>query len=1010
MREMTRAALVFLVLLAVPVASHAQTLGTIAGVVKDASGAVLPGTTVEVASPALIEKVRTAATDGAGQYAIIDLPPGTYSVTFTLPGFSSVKRDGVGVLANFTASVNAELKVGAVTETITVTGASPLVDVQGTITNRAVTPDLIKAIPNGGTMYQLAAMMPGVFISGGQDVGGSSGSPVGAQLSAHGGTGNDEVQLVDGVRVGNMMGGSRTQQTLSPLLYDEVDVQLSGQGGDAVSIGVTSNSIPRSGGNIFAGTILTNGSGPGLQTSNLTSRLTGLGLTATSGLKSLFDLNGSVGGPIVKDRVWFYATERYQTNSTYAAGSFYDANPLPTPGNLTRVATGEQGYNPQYLWDNTGRLTAALTPKLRVNGLAIVQRKWWPYYPGVSAIVSPESVEQITWPGRIYQGSATYAATTRLLFEGGFNYQDSSDWWAPEPFANNIGGNAVRVVEQGTTLANGTVIAPITYGPVTPNLVSDNPMKMRDYRATMNYVTGTHNLKIGLDMQQGYRQNQWLNLSSPIQYRTLGYQLNQVTLFAQPGTYKSNLDYDAGIFAQDRWTLKRLTITGAIRLDLQKESYDPSTLGPTQWLPNRALQTIPGANVVDWKDINPRFGVAYDLFGDGKTAVKASAARGVAGETIATAAALNPGASFVTSTAVNVVDANHNNVPDCNFLNSQANGECSAWLTPTFGSAIPLTKQDPATLNGWNKRPWNWEFSAGVQQEILPRLSGSITYYRRINGGFLVTDNTATTAADYTSYNLTVPTDPRLPTSGQTLTYYDVNPVLKSGASGLTTSNLNTFASNFGNQYQHWNGFDITANSRLFAGVTATGGVTFGQQMLDNCEIVKQLPEILTTQLAGLSPLQDCHFVSGWAPVYKALASYTLPWQGIRMSGNFQSLAGPVRQASALYTQAQITAALGRPATVAGNKSALVIEPYNATGFFGTTFGDRLNQLDLRFSKIFKIGRSTLDANFDLYNTFNSDAVLTENATYSGAGGGAWLLPTSVIQGRIIKFGVRWDF
>ena len=142
MREMTRAALAVLVLLAVPVASHAQTLGTVAGVVKDASGAVLPGATVEVASPALIEKVRTAATDGAGQYAIIDLPPGTYGVTFTLPGFSTVKRDGVDVLANFTASVNAELKVGAVAETITVTGASPLIDVQGTITNRAVTPDL----------------------------------------------------------------------------------------------------------------------------------------------------------------------------------------------------------------------------------------------------------------------------------------------------------------------------------------------------------------------------------------------------------------------------------------------------------------------------------------------------------------------------------------------------------------------------------------------------------------------------------------------------------------------------------------------------------------------------------------------------------------------------------------------------------------------------------------------------------------------------------------------------
>jgi hypothetical protein len=1002
-------------------AGYAQTLGTIAGVVKDPSGAVLPGVGVEVASPALIEKTRSAVTDGAGQYAITSLPVGTYDVTFTLQGFSSVKREGIAVLANFTASVNADLKVGAVAETVTVTGESPLIDVQGTITNRAVTPDIIKAIPNGGTMYQLAAMMPGVFISGGQDVGGSSGSPVGAQLSTHGGPGSDEVQMLDGLRIGNMMGGSRTQQTLSPLLYDEVDVQLSGQGGDAVSLGVTSNSIPRSGGNTFAGTILANGSGPALQTSNLTSRLEGLGLTSTATLRKLFDVNGSIGGPIVKDRAWFYVTSRYQTNSTFAAGAFYSQNPLPTPGNLTRVATSEQGYNPQYLWDNTFRVTAALSQELRVNGTAIVQRKWWPYYPGVTSAVAPEANVQITWPGRIYQGSATYTPTNRLIIEGGFNFQDSSDFWEPLPFADNRNGNAVRVVEQGTTLANGTVIAPITWGPLSPTLASDNPMHMTAYRAAASYVTGTHNVKVGMDLQSGSRQNQWLGLSSLIQYRTLGYNLNQVTIFAPPGVYKSNLDYDTGIYAQDRWTMNRLTLTGAVRLDLQKESYDPTTIGPSQYLPNRPVQTIPGANVADWKDINPRFGAAYDLFGDGKTAIKMSAARGVAGETIATAAALNPGSSFATSTAINVNDANHNNIVDCNLQNSAPNGECLGWVTPTFGSAIPLTKQDPATLNGWGKRPWNWEFSAGIQQQLNPRLSAGITYYRRIYGNFLVTDNTATTAADYTQYNLTVPTDPRLATSGQVLTYYDVNPVLKNGLSGLTTTNYNTFASNYGNMYQHWNGVDITSTSRLAGGVTATGGVTFGKTLFDDCQVAAQLPEMFyTNSTLALSPIQMCHFESGWAPQFKLLGTYTLPWENIRVSGNFQSLPGPVRQATVLYSQAQVTAALGRPATVAGNKSALALEPafplaippgVGTPFLLGSQFGDRLNQLDIRFSKIFKFGsKSTVDANFDIYNAFNSDAVLTETATYSGTNGGAWLLPTSVLQGRIIKFGVRWDF
>ena len=181
--------------------------------------------------------------------------------------------------------------------------------------------------------------------------------------------------------------------------------------------------------------------------------------------------------------------------------------------------------------------------------------------------------------------------------------------------------------------------------------------------------------------------------------------------------------------------------------------------------------------------------------------------------------------------------------------------------------------------------------------------------------------------------------------------------------------------------------------------MTLNGGVTLGKQLQDNCQIVQKLPYLL-----GANPLEYCHWETGWEPRYKLLALYTLPWQNIRVSGNYQSLPGPYRQAAVLYNQNDITTALGRPATVAGNKSFNVI-PTNAD------YGDRLNQFDLRFSRIFKFGeRGSLDANFDIYNAFNSDAVLTESATYSGTNGGAWLLPTSVIVGRIIKFGGRWDF
>ena len=176
------------------------------------------------------------------------------------------------------------------------TAQSPLIDVQSAAQTRAVTPEIIKSVPIGGTMYQLAAMMPGVSIVGGAavvDVGGASGSPVQAQLSSHGSATGDEVQLLDGLRIGNMMGGSRTNVSLAPLIYEQVDVQISGQGGDSTTIGVTSNAVPRSGGNTFAGTFLANGSNSNLQSDNLTDRLKATGLTATSSLKNMFDINAA---------------------------------------------------------------------------------------------------------------------------------------------------------------------------------------------------------------------------------------------------------------------------------------------------------------------------------------------------------------------------------------------------------------------------------------------------------------------------------------------------------------------------------------------------------------------------------------------------------------------------------------------------------------------------------------------------------------------------------------------
>src|SRR2546422_429833 len=159
-RFATRLATTLLVLLILPASAYAQ--ASITGVVKDASGAVLPGVTVEAASPVLIEKVRTDTSDGSGQYRIIDLRPGTYTVTFTLPGFSTFKRDGIELTGSFIATINAEMKVGGVTETITVTGETPIVDVQSVRRQTTLTSEVLTTVPTARSWAATAVLIPGI--------------------------------------------------------------------------------------------------------------------------------------------------------------------------------------------------------------------------------------------------------------------------------------------------------------------------------------------------------------------------------------------------------------------------------------------------------------------------------------------------------------------------------------------------------------------------------------------------------------------------------------------------------------------------------------------------------------------------------------------------------------------------------------------------------------------------------------------------------------------------------
>jgi hypothetical protein len=981
-------------LIALPCASAAQVLGTVAGTVKDPSGAVLPGVTVEAASTVLIEKVRTAVTDGAGQYSIINLPPGEYTVTFTVSGFNTVRREGIEVSAGFTANVSVEMRVGELSETITVTGESPTVDIRSAAQAKAFTFENMKVLPSSGSWIGMALSVPAIQ-SATRDVGGVLGDTVGAQVTAHGQLPGDGVSMLDGLRIGNMYISSNvTNMALSQLLFDQVDIQISGQSGESGTNGVLMNIIPRTGGNTFRGSALVNGSAPDLQSSNLTQRLKDRGLTtASTTLKKLYDLNGAFGGPIKQDKLWFYYTSRYLTNEYYLADRYYPVNITDV---VRRNDTSRQAYAGTWTVDNNIRLTWGLTPKQKISGWYAYQRKEDPWWQIAPFLRSPEASPVTSWRTQLSTFTWTYTATNRLLFELGVAPGASPDTILARP--DQYGG--IPIVEQG-----GVVAAPLTYRAPTSLENRDN-LPSQSFKANTSYVTGSHSVKFGMDMQRGhFERNDSNNMSEGLEYRVRDYIPNQLTLKSPLAGYTSRLNYNLGIYAQDRWTTGRLTVNGGIRVDFQNESADAFVATPDKWTPNRNVSHEEVKSIPNWKDFNPRISTVYDLFGNGRTAVKASASRGVEQDSIRYALANHPATTFVTSVNRVWIDSNNNFVPECDLLNPAINGECQGWSDLNFGTTRQSTFYDPAILDGWGVRPWNWEFSAGVQHEIVPRLSASFGYFRRIGGNFNVLDNELVGPSDYTEYSVAIPNDSRLPNPGGTLTgVYDLNP----NRVGFVR-NVVKDAANFGKQLAHWDGFDITIDARLRNSLTLAGGVSSGNQMTDNCEIVGQVPEILATAggpagvatpvaagaAAGWTPKQYCHQESGFLAQYKGSASYQLPW-AIRIGGVFQSIPGP--QIAANNTYVGTVPSLGRPFS-GGVATVNLIEP-------GTMYGDRLYQLDLRFTKIFNLGTGRLETSLDLYNALNSDAILAQQNTY----GTAWARPTNVIQPRFLKLAARWDF
>jgi hypothetical protein len=501
-----------------------------------------------------------------------------------------------------------------------------------------------------------------------------------------------------------------------------------------------------------------------------------------------------------------------------------------------------------------------------------------------------------------------------------------------------------------------------------------------------------------------------------------------VSYFLSPRWDQHDRTQTASLYAQDQWTMGRLTLQGGIRYD-RAWSWAPAdgngTTGTSRFNPS-PISFEKTVSVRGYNDITPRFGVAYDLFGNGKTALKFNGGKyleAATGDSIYSSN--NPAARIITrigsgpAAARAWTDENRNLIVDCDLRNpalqdTRATGgdlcQSIGGAGLNFGSANPNTTTiNPEILGGWGVRPNDWQIGGSVQHELVPRLSVELGYNRRWWGNFFVTDNVLTTAADYDVYSLVIPQHENLPGAGQNAQFVAITPA----ASARGAQNFMTSEKDYGDpRTAYWHGVDFTATARLGFGLNLQGGTSTGRGVRNTCNITRALPELL-----GTARVDSCDVTEDWTTSFRGLASYTLPKVDVLVSASMRSIVtapggsasnGLSLAANYAVPNTVIQQALGRLPANALPTGLTTVNLLNPGQLFTL---ERTSLMDMRFAKILRFGGRRTDVGIDLYNLFNSNVTSAYQQTYEYAtNGAAWLRPTAIVPPRLARLNVTFNF
>jgi len=913
---------------------------TIAGLVRDTTGAVLPGVTVEAASPALIERIRSAVTDEAGQYKIIDLRPGTYSVTFTLTGFNAIKREGVELPPNFTASVNVEMRVGTMEETITVSGAAPAVDVQSAVRSQVLNAELLNALPTARNFQTLALALPGLK-AGGFDVGGSTQQQQGVVVAA-GGSGLDQIMMVDGMNVMSWTGGKGTVVYHNVGGYQEMAYQSFGTSAEMQSAGVIMNMVPKTGGNrtSFDGVVLYANSS--MEGHNQTPELLARGFTVPGALAKNYDVNGSVGFPVKADTLWWFTSVRYWTYDRYVANQFYPDGQQAIDDNITKAFTN--------------RMTWQVSPK---NKLTAIYDKLprTRYHSGIeNGNTSPEATPNVDYDlGYIGQAKYTGTLSNRLLVEAGWSssyYRATSRLQSLDQYPS--AGSPYGAISHNDTTLNQITGSPATYA---------HPLHLAkpNLSASVAYVTGSHAFKTGVQFGYGVHRT-FTSSNADLQQLYRNGVPYAVNVYNTPTFARTKLKHEVGLFAQDSWTLHRLTMTPGVRFESLEEGFPVQDAPDGRFVAARHFESV--SCIPCWRDVVFRLGVAYDFFGNGTTAIKGSVGSFTNTETYDTADLYNP---------MNVV-SDQRAWTDPNRDDIAQNSEIGPSQNSNFGIQTRFPADDL-------KRPYQMLYSLGGQHQLTNGVSASATYYHRRYRRLIATENTLVPIASFADeFTPIVTPDPR--GNGANLTVYNLKPQFL----GL----VHRVDYNSSTNYRTYDGFDITLQARLPGRANLVGGTSTGKFHRYACEVENP------------NSLRFCDARQPFTTAVKLSGSVPLKY-GFRFSGIFQSMPGQTFERDSLtdgdIIQTYVITRAVIPALTVASVSQRLNEP-------GKDFMPRVNQLDLSISRQLRVGRTNVSPQIEIFNALNASPETSITQTF----GSAYGRPLTVLPARLLRVGLQVSF